>query len=70
MSLAPAQVWVSLAIDDQAEALKWLEAIADSPGLETGTFPEKAPIVWNLYSDSILDQPEFLEVRSRLGFRE
>ena len=24
----------------------------------------------NIFSESILDQPEFVEVRSRLGFRE
>ncbi len=70
MSLASDHVLASLAIGDQAEALKWLEAIADSPGPETGTFPFKAAIVWNHHSDPILDQPEFVEVRSRLGFRE
>ncbi len=67
---APDQVLANLAIGDQVEALRWLEIIADDPGPETGRFGFKASLVWNHYSDPVLDQPEFLEARRRLGFGE
>ncbi len=58
-----------LAINDQQRVLDWLKVAADNPQ------PYKSFIVlmWlknNVWNDPILDQPEFVEVRSRLGFRE
>jgi tetratricopeptide (TPR) repeat protein len=61
-------VRANLAIGDQEEALRWLNISAETPGRRSSLL--YGPIIWNLYSDPILDQPEFVEVRSRLGFRE
>jgi len=59
--------------NDQA-ALELLEEIAESYPETTDTRAwsnaNLGRLVWNTWNDPILDQPEFVEVRSRLGFRE
>ena len=57
-----------LGIDDTDQALVWLNAEAER--LVASDNQDTARIKSNAYSDPILDQPEFVEVRSRLGFRE
>ena len=42
---------------------------AEDPAPATG-YVRLGDIVWNLRANPILDQPEFIEVRSKLGFRE
>jgi len=58
-----------LAIGDYDESLTLLRAAAESvypePGDTIAILVKK-----NIWNDPILDQPEFVEVRSRLGFRE
>ena len=58
-----------LAIRDEKRSLEWLNRAAEN----------RLPYYWsavqvafalNSYADPILDQAEFVEVRSRLGFRE
>ena len=58
-----------LAIGNSEQALYWLNQAADSPVYDYGT-EALILIKGNILSDPILDRPEFLEVRSRLGFRE
>ena len=58
-----------LGLGDRERALEWLNRAADS------TMPDEGYLVRffirsNFYSDPILEEPEFVEVRSRLGFRE
>ena len=52
-----------LAIRDEQQALRWLNVAADEGTGGLG-------LEHNIYSDPILDQREFVEVRSRLGFGE
>ena len=66
---APAWVLLYLAIGDQAQALYWLKDAADNPQPYEGHFATLR-LKNNIWNDPILDQPEFVEVRSRLGFRE
>ncbi len=68
--IGPAQ-WalVHLAAGNIDQALDWLNTAAENR-LPVGGFFITALKKANLFSDPILDQPEFVEVRSRLGFRE
>ena len=59
-----------LGIGDQESALKILQAMADNPGPHNGHYTYIAILARNLYSDPVLDQPEFVEVRKRLGFTD
>ncbi|MEE8544159.1 MAG: hypothetical protein V3S94_09885, partial [Gammaproteobacteria bacterium] len=58
-----------LAIGDRDSALEWLVTAADDKTPDEGLIIEFI-VRSNHLSDPILDQPEFVEVRSRLGFRE
>jgi len=60
------EIFTSLAIGENQAALDWLQEFAAEPRI--GGLRENLRI--NAYNDPILDQPEFVEVRSRLGFRE
>ncbi|HEY5624028.1 MAG TPA: hypothetical protein VIV14_09715, partial [Gammaproteobacteria bacterium] len=58
-----------LAADDEENALDWLTRAADYELPDEGVFLEST--LWaNVYADPVLEQPEFVEVRSRLGFRD
>ena len=62
--------WASayLAIGEEERALEWLIAAAENQMPDEGF-----SMLWNLrantFGNPILDQPEFVEVRNRLGFR-
>ena len=58
-----------LGVGDQQQALEWLNTAANTPALDNG-FVNLYVIAGNFTADPILEQPEFREVRSRLGFRE
>ncbi len=58
-----------LGIGDQERALEQLNWVAENKLPDEGVF-FYGFFVNNLWNDPILDQPEFEEVRSRLGFRE
>ncbi|MGI9257191.1 MAG: hypothetical protein ACR2QQ_00005 [Gammaproteobacteria bacterium] len=68
--IGPAQWGLAhLAAGDSAQALEWFNTAADNR-IPVGGFFITAQVKGNVLSDPILDQPEFVEVRSRLGFRE
>ena len=58
-----------LGIGDRQQALEWLNTAAETPAPDNG-FLNLYVIAGNLNANPILDQPEFVEVRSRPGFRE
>ncbi len=61
-----------LAIGDAERALEWLNRAADkvrANELDEG-FWNLGLIRSNAFDDPILERPEFVEVRARLGFRE
>ena len=60
-------VWANLGIGENEEALRLLNTIADAPGPQDSIW--RVAVIRNLSDDPILDQPEFVEVRRRLGFR-
>ena len=66
---AAAWVLLYLAIGDHQQALDWLKEAADNPQPYEGHF-SLIYLKTNVWNDPILDRPEFVEVRSRLGFRE
>ena len=59
----------TVAIGDQQRALGWLKDAADKPQ-PYESHGAQTYLKTNIWNDPILDQPEFVEVRSRLGFRE
>jgi len=67
----PATHWVlaNLGIGDQAEALRWLQIVADNPG-PYANFIMLANVARNAFADPVLDQPEFAEARRAIGFPE
>ncbi len=67
----PPVAWVLayLAVGDNELALESLNRAAESPEPYEGHYTTSL-LADNIYRDPILDQPEFVEVRSRLGFRE
>ena len=54
---------------NRGSALDWLKVAADNPQPYEGHFILMY-LKTNIWNDPILDQLEFVEVRSRLGFRE
>ena len=60
-------VWASLAIRDDEQAL---ESLTKLTGSEYGLNLRVHEFRVNSWNDPILEQPEFVAVRSRLGFRE
>ena len=64
-----AWTWAYLGIRDGERALDALNRAIENPLLLTSYYPFEM-ILQNALLDPILDQPEWLEVRSRLGFRE
>ncbi|MCZ6498468.1 MAG: tetratricopeptide repeat protein, partial [Gammaproteobacteria bacterium] len=60
------EVWTSLAVGDNQAALDLLQELAEESGIGGNIETFKS----NAFDDPILDQPEFVEVRRRLGFRE
>jgi len=61
--------WAYMGVGNYDEALRQLNTAAEN--LEHLQLPWLALYIrQNTWSDPILDQPEFVEVRSRLGFRE
>ncbi len=63
------RVLAYLGIGDEEQALEWLTYASENRRPENWSASE-VDIAFNSYADPILDQPEFVEVRSRLGFRE
>jgi tetratricopeptide (TPR) repeat protein len=63
-----AQVMSFLGVDDEAQALDRLNAIASDRPVTTGAF--EMLLVHNALGDPVLEQPEFVEVRSRIGFTD
>jgi tetratricopeptide (TPR) repeat protein len=64
---------VQLALGNDEQALATLQTDAErieANNLEALAQPTYAFIIWNTYNDPILNRPEFMEVRKRLGFRE
>ncbi len=59
-----------LGVGDHKRALDWLKLAAESRNPGEGGVNVTTMLARNAWSDSILNQPEFVEVRSRLGFRE
>ena len=67
---APASGWVLayLAIGDQRRALESLETVVERRDFDV---PENiAQLKHNVFEDPVLDLPEFVEVRERLGFTD
>ncbi len=66
-----AGIWAlaTLGVGERQQALAWLKKAAETPSPDNG-YVILYVIAGNLYADPILDQPEFVEVRRRLGFRE
>jgi tetratricopeptide (TPR) repeat protein len=61
--------WAYMGVGDYEEALRQLNTAAENLELLQG--PWLAHFIGeNTWSDPILDQPEWVEMRSRLGFRE
>ncbi len=58
-----------LSLGDQEKALDWLNRAAEQPEPGNG-YVALYGIAGNVRANPILDQPEFVEVRRRLGFRE
>ena len=58
-----------LAIGDIEESLRLFQEAAENRLPESGA-TLTIMIKRNIYNDSVLEQPDFVEVRSRLGFRE
>ncbi len=56
----------SLALGESDEALKFLTRLAEGEASSYGVAPMH--VKFNVFSDPILDQPEFVAVRQRLGF--
>ncbi len=65
----PGWAWGYLAVGENEQALAALNRAIENPALVTEPFP-LAFIKHNDWTDPVLEQPEFVEVRSRLGFRE
>ncbi len=65
-----ARFWEQVARGDEEQALYWLDrvAIEREPGYQG--YGQIIELAHNQYRVAMLDQPEFVEVRSRLGFRE
>jgi len=60
-------VWAYLAIGDDQQALEAIQQLTET---QNGLSLWAHELRVNAWNDPILDQPEFVEVRSRLGFRE
>ena len=58
-----------LSLGDQEQALEWLNRAAEQLDPDN-SYLALYGIAKNVRANPILDQPEFVEVRSRLGFRE
>ncbi len=58
-----------LAVGENEQALAALHRTIENPALVSEPFPFTF-MRHNDWTDPVLEQPEFLEVRSRLGFRE
>ena len=59
------RVLVSLAVGDQEEALRWLNEIIDNKD-QNPPHTELSYIFANSFLDPVLEEPEFVEVRSRM----
>jgi TolB-like protein/Flp pilus assembly protein TadD len=59
--------WAYLAVGDQERALEWLNTAARDRAPDEGSF-FRNNFKRNSAGDPVLEQPEFVEVRSRLGF--
>jgi len=66
-----ARIWAlaPLGVGDRQQALAWLNKAAETPTPDNG-YVLLYVIANNFYADPILEEREFVEVRSRLGFRE
>jgi tetratricopeptide (TPR) repeat protein len=58
-----------LGLRDRQQALERLTEAAENPTLDNG-YISLYGIAWNYFDDPMLDEAEFVEVRSRLGFRQ
>jgi len=59
-----------LGTGENTEALRWLETWAEAPGPRGGPGVARALVARNLLDDPVLEQPEFIELRRRLGFED
>lgn len=59
-----------LGAGDDRQALSWLNTWAENPGPSSGSGLGRAFFARNVYSDPVLERPEFIEVRRRLGFED
>ena len=66
---AAGRVYEYLLRGDESEALRWLERAAEDPQPYIG-FAIVMGLSLNEDQDPILDKPEFVEVRNRLGFTD
>ena len=66
---AIARAFQNLARGDEEQALYWLARIAEEKEPYRGVLPIIA-LKQNTFRDPVLDQPEFIEVRERLGFTD
>jgi len=66
---AVARVWEHLARGDEEQALYWLERVAEQQERYQG-FEQINSLKENSFNYPILDKPEFVEVRERLGFTD
>jgi len=62
-------VWRHLATGDPRQALQWLTKAVERPEYRQEVFV-RGFIKQNSWVDPILDQPEFVAMRNRLGFSE
>ncbi len=62
-------VFVHLAAGEPGRALQWLTKAVEEPENRQEVFA-RTFIKQNSWSDPVLDQPEFIEMRNRLGFKD
>ncbi len=58
-----------LGLRNREQTLEWLNIAADNPA-PTNDYVQRYELAGNFLANPILDEPEFVEVRSRLGFKQ
>jgi hypothetical protein len=68
--IGPAQSALTyLAAGDYEKSLEWFNTTIETRDTPTGGVFITVLVIQNVYSDPVLEQLEFVEVRNRLGFR-
>ncbi len=68
--IGPAQYAITyLAAGDYEKSLEWFNATFETRDTPSGGIFITAMTVHNIFSDPVLKRPEFIKVRSRLGYR-